>query len=169
MNEPYRYFVEDDNDAGPIEHVAYSLFKRDKLAFIASHTSAHSSAPSFGELGAFIRGALLPDRVKAYLAEAEVLLQGFAEATLDAAGNEAEERHRQHYYDELKKARPVWKMMWDNMLANMLALIITAFVVIAFYGTKISAVSMLGEIFGYEIKERPKPEFTAERPASGVK
>lgn len=162
-DEPYRSFVAEGASPGVIEHVSYSLFQRDKLAFCTSHSEQHGKPPSAEELAAFVRASLLPDRITAYQAEAETILQVFAENALTTASQEAEERHRQHFYSELKKVRPFWRNMVENMFANMAALALTALVVIAIYGTRISFVSLLGDIFGYDIKERPKSELNIQK------
>lgn len=152
---PYLQFVGMDVDSiDLIDHVAYSLYKRDKLAFCTAVFEAKKSAPTSEEMGAFNIASVLPDRITGYRNEATELLREFSEQVLSEAELEVEDRYRQQFYAELKKARPFWRSIWDNILANLGALAITALVVLVIYGSRIGFTNLIGDIFNYDIKER---------------
>lgn len=161
--DPYSKFISDPaNSIDVVDHVAYSLYKRDKLAFFAAHRLLSSADPTEGQMEVFVCASTLGTRIAAYKSEASQILQAFCEAVLTSASDEERSKQKKHFHNELKKARPFWRNMLENMFANMAALALTALVVIAIYGTRISAVSLLADIFGYDIKERPTPVLTPQ-------
>lgn len=161
--DPYSKFISDPaTSIDVVDHVAYSLYKRDKLAFIVAHKQFGGVLPTDTEMGVFVCASTLDSRISSYKSEASQILQGFCEAVLTNASDEERVKQKKHFYNELKRARPFWRNMLENMFANMAALALTALVVIAIYGTRISAVSLMGDIFGYDIKERPPTVLTVQ-------
>jgi hypothetical protein len=90
---PYRQFIGTDVDSiDLINHVAYSLYKRDKLAFVTVIDEAYKRIPTKDEMGAFCMGSLLPDRIAAYRNEATELSRAFSEEVLSEAEIEVDDR-----------------------------------------------------------------------------
>lgn len=154
--EPFRLFV--DVDAGEIDlidSVAYALYKQRKLEFVRSFNSTHGRAPTTQEVENFILGATLPASIEAFRTAATEALREFSEEVLTAAEAEVEQRYHSQLVAELKKARPFVKTLGENILANLGALAVIALILLVIYGSRIDGISLLGDVFGYDIKERP--------------
>ena len=68
-----------------VGHVAYALYKRDKLKFCDEYSLKHSKPASDAELAAFILAANLTTRIQGYRTEAERLLETMGEYQLEEA------------------------------------------------------------------------------------
>ena len=73
------------NDADLVGHVAYALYKRDKLKFSEEFRARNSREPLPAEVEIFIVGCNLDTRLQGYRAEAELLLEAMTEYQLDDA------------------------------------------------------------------------------------
>lgn len=143
------------SDADMIGHVAYSLYKRDKLKFCEATASKRHRPVTREELDVFIESANLPTRLDSYRSEAENALQNFAQEVLTVELDGAEREFHRKLADELKVARSFWRAVGENLVANILAIAVTALVVLVLYGSRIGFVQLMGDVFGYEVKERP--------------
>lgn len=165
--QPYRQFVAADSDSiDLIDHVAYSLYKRDKLGFLTAFAQTHGREPTDAELHAFVSGSMLQTRIDSFRNEATELLRSFSEVVLSEAEKEVEERYRLKFDEELRKVRPFWRTLWDNILANIGALAITALVLLVIYGSKIGAATLIGEVFNYDVKDRSAQQSTPSHTAA---
>lgn len=167
---PYRHFVKPDADSiDLIDHVAYGLYKRDKLAFIESFEKANNCKPQEADFDAFFISSTLPNRVESYRGTATELLRDFSEEVLTEAETEVEERYKTKFNQELRKVRPFWRTLADNVLANIGTIVLVAFVLVAIYGSRIGAVNLVGEVFNYDIKERaPNSGATSPSPSAST-
>lgn len=157
----FQRFVEVDSESiDLIDHMAYALYEREKFAFLQSFRELHGRPPTEAELDTFAIGSLLDSRIDALRSKATEILREFSESVLSEAEKEVESRYREKFHEELKKARPFFRTLWDNILANIGALAITALVLVVIYGSKIGVAGLVGEVFNYDIKER------ATRPAA---
>lgn len=68
-----------------VGHVAYALYKRDKLKFCEEFAVKHGKPPGDAELEIFIHSANLTTRLQGYRTEAERLLETMAEYQLEDA------------------------------------------------------------------------------------
>ena len=163
-DNPYRRFVEEQEDSiDLIGHVAYSLFKRDKLALIDWYHATVGRAPTDDELNAFIAGSLLDDRLASYNSTAQEILRIFSEQALERAKLDVHARYEKKLVQELKAARPFFKNLFDNILATIGALIVMTVIVFVFYASRVSAVSAIAAYLGYEVKERPGPDEVSKK------
>lgn len=142
-------------DADMTGHVAYALYKRDKLKFCEAYNTAHSRQPSTEALDVFIQSTNLPTRLAAYRSEAEEALEGFAQEVLDVTLEKERAAMNQQLIAELKAARSFGRAVWENLVANILALAVGALIVAIIYGTRIGFVPMIADMFGYDVKEKP--------------
>ena len=143
------------SDADMIGHVAYALYKRDKLKFCESIAAKQLRPVVVGELEVFIHSANLPTRLDAYRSEAEKALQDFAQEVLAVELDDAARDYHRKLSDELKVARSFWRAVGENLVANVLAIGVTALIVLVIYGTRIGLLPLLGDVFGYDVKEKP--------------
>ena len=72
-------------DADLIGHVAYALYKRDKLKFCDAFASKYGRRPSTDEVGVFIASSNLDTRIDGYRSQAETLLERMTEYQLEDA------------------------------------------------------------------------------------
>lgn len=153
--EPYQRFADiASDDIDLIDNVAYALYKRRKLEFVRAFVAAKGKSPNPAEVNNFILAATLPTSVDSLRAEATETLRTFSEQVLREAEAETEDRYRRQLMSELKKARPFLKTLMENILANIGALAVTALILLVIYGSRIGAVNLFGEVFGYEIKDK---------------
>lgn len=154
--EPYRKFVDDDSDAiDLIDSVAYVLYKQRKLDFVKAFTGANSRAPTAQEMESFVLAQTLPASVESFKATATETLRSFSEGVLSEAEAEVEERYKRQLVEELTKARPFLRTLAENILANLGAVAVLAIILLLIYGSRIGVAGLVGDVFGYDIKERP--------------
>ena len=96
----YSALVQSDVDM--TGHVAYALYKRDKLKFCESFAASRQRAPSADELQVFIDSANLSTRISAYRTEAEAALQDFAQEVLEVQLDEQEAAFNARLAGELR-------------------------------------------------------------------
>lgn len=138
-----------------IGHVAYALYKRDKLKFCDSIVAQHQRPASAVEVDVFIHAANLPTRVDSYRAEAEQLLERFSEAVLDVTLRQLQQEMNQELVRQLKESKSFSKAVVENLVANVLAIAVTALFVLILYASRIGVVPLIGDIFGFDVKEKP--------------
>jgi predicted nucleic-acid-binding protein len=148
----YTSLVHADEDM--IGHVAYALYKRDKLKFCDSIVAKHRRPASSTEVDAFIHTSNLPTRVDAYRAEAEQLLERFSEAMLDFTLSKLQQEIDRELIRQLKEAKSMPRAITENLIANMLAIAITALFVLIIYASRIGLIPLIADVFGYDVKEK---------------
>jgi hypothetical protein len=151
----YSALVQSDVDM--TGHVAYALYKRDKLKFCESFAASRQRAPSADELQVFIDSANLSTRISAYRTEAEAALQDFAQEVLEVQLDEQEAAFNARLAGELRAARSFSRAVWENLVANLLAIAVGALVVLVVYGARIGFVPLAADVFGYDVAERASP------------
>lgn len=142
------------SDADMIGHVAYSLYKRDKLKFCEAYAAKHARPADAATLQVFIDSANLPTRIDAYRTEAVAALEDFAQEVLQVQLEQQESAFNARLADELKVARSFPRSVSENLVANLLAIAVTALLVVVLYGSRIGFVPLVAEAFGYEVTER---------------
>ncbi|QEI08741.1 hypothetical protein FXN63_25005 [Pigmentiphaga aceris] len=148
----YASLVNADEDM--IGHVAYALYKRDKLKFCDSIVALHQRPASASEVDVFIHSANLPTRVESYRTEAEQLLERFSEAVLDVTLRQLQDEMNRELVRQLKESKSFSKAVVENLVANMLAIAVTALFVLILYASRIGVVPLIGDIFGFDVKEK---------------
>lgn len=149
----YNNLVKDDNDM--VGHVAYALYKRDKLKF-CQQLAAEQDRPVTGEqIQTFIAGSNLDVRLAAYRNEAEELLERFSEVMLDEAVKAEQARMEKELLDRLEAAQPFWRGVGQNIVAGLTVIAISALMLVIIHGQRIGYARLLGDIFGYEVTQKP--------------
>ncbi len=149
----YAVFVLDKDDM--VGHVAYALYKRDKLDFCESVRERHVRDATSTELDAFIHAANLPMRIQAYRAEAESALEAMCEASLEVTFGQAQAAMDAELVRQLKEVKSWWRAVGENLVANLLAIAVTTLLVVLVYVSRSGAMKLLADTFGYEIREKP--------------
>lgn len=150
----YTNLVQDENDL--IGLIAYSLYKSDKLAFVKQHTSRLGRAPNDEEMMAFCHTLNLPGQVSSLRNKAEVLLEELNEQVLDVTIAEIQKDYEAKLVAELRRAKPFWKSVGENLIANVLAAALTVLLVVLVYGAQIGYLRLAGDVFGYEVREKSR-------------
>jgi len=135
-----------------VGHVAYALYKRDKLSFIQAIRDEKGRAPTEEELWAFIVSSNLGLRIDAYRSEAEQALQVLSGEVLQGTADELGRQYQRELTQQLLKAKPLLRAVAESLLANLLAVAVVALVAVVLYGTRIGFVSLAADVFGYEVK-----------------
>ncbi len=156
----YSSLVESDDDL--IGHVAYALYKRDKLKFCDSVHQKHGRMASTQELETFIHAAGMPTRIRAYRAEAELLLESFSEEMLDLATQDIQAEYHKKLTQELKQAKSISRSIIDSTIGNLLSIAVVALLVVIIYGTRIGFLPLLNDIFGAAPNGTPTQQGVAD-------
>jgi hypothetical protein len=151
----YAVFVQGKDDM--VGHVAYALYKRDKLDFCESMRERHERDATTAELDAFIHAANLPTRIDAYRVEAEGALESLCEASLGVTLQQARAAMDAELVRQLKEAKSWWRAVGENLVANLLALAVTTLLVVLLYASRYGAMKLVADTFGYDLREKPAP------------
>lgn len=122
-------YVEDPKDAEGL--LAYALYKGDKRDFVCMYEEAHGRTPTEDELLAFIRGANLPARIDDYRRRAARMMESMTEEVLAGAVVQIQEEYDQRLVNELKTSRGFLKGVSENLVANFVAALITAVLLVS--------------------------------------
>lgn len=139
------------SDADMAGHVAYALYKRDKLKFCEFSAAKHGRPVSADELATFIDTANLPTRLDAYRTEAEQLLGNFADEVLELQREQDRTAMDRKLIQELKAARSFPRAVGENLAGSLLTVAIVALLALVLYGTRIGFFPLLADVFGYEV------------------
>lgn len=145
----YSQLVKDGDDL--VGLIAYGLYKREKLEFIAKIHAEREDGPSNGDVQAFHTAATTDGRLANYRDQAERLLARFSEEMLEDQAVTLQVEYEQELISELKSAQPFWRGVWQNLAANILALAITALVLVILWASKIGFLQVIELIFGVHI------------------
>lgn len=152
----YTTIVEGDNDL--VGLVAYSLYKRDKLAFVVKHHEDRNCAPSSDEMLAFCRGATLPGPVSNYRTKASSLLSDMYNQLLEEQVTAMQAQYKDDLITELKKAHPFWEGVWQHVVSGVVVAALLGLAAIIYYGQHAGFKQMLSNIFDLPGAESKKPE-----------
>ena len=134
--------------------VAYSLYKRHKIAFIEAHEASSGATPTAGDVAGFCKSAALQVQLDMYTERANSLIERMNEEVLADLADQVEAKYRDQYHLKLKEGKSFWDAVWENVVANFLALLITGGAVFALYASSLGVPEMLGSMFGYEVKKK---------------
>lgn len=155
----YSSLVEGENDL--VGLVAYSLYKSDKLAFLAKHEKDTANKPTPDEMMAFCRTSTLPGPVSAYRAKATYLLSEMYDELLEEAVSEVDAKYKAEMMDELKKAHPFWDGVWQHFWAGVMLWAFVGLAILVLYGQKIGYKQLAADLLGID-----KPAATAKPPSN---
>ena len=114
--------VQDDEDL--VGHVAYSLYKRDKLKFCETERVRTAAPATHQTVDAFIRSCNLDTRISAYRAEAERLLEHMTEYVLEDAIEKVKREHQELLVRKLSESKSWWRSIAENLLGSLVVAIV---------------------------------------------
>lgn len=156
----YSLLVESEDDL--VGLIAYSLYKRNKVAYIESFVRDHGRAPDEQQLAEVRRSFSLPAAREGLRAEAEKVLATFTGGILNQALEDAEANYQdkikeqaQSHSDELirklSEAQPYWKTVRQNIWANIATVILGVLLVIVVWGAKYGPKELIETIFDVKV------------------
>lgn len=152
----YSTIVEGNDDLMGL--VAYSLYKRDKLAFLSKHHHDVGQKPTDAEMMAFCRTSTLPGPVSAYRSKAAYLMSEMYDELLAEQVGELSEKYKADLVDELKKAHPFWSGVWQHFCAGLTIWAFVGLTILVLYGQQIGFKQLVSNLLGLN-------KATAESPA----
>lgn len=123
----YNLLVEDRADI--IGHIAYALYKEDKVGFISKYKEEHDgNEPSEEELERFNSISSCQGSIDKYKFVASCILQNFLDNTLEESKRDVEDSiYKNHLYLIKEAIKPISpKSMWINYLHGVLQSVIGA-------------------------------------------
>ena len=129
-NYIYKQLVEDKSDI--VGHIAYSLYKEDKIQFINDFKEKNGREPNEGELKPFHDSSCLKSRLETYKESSVNILKDFLETTLSETAVQLENEIQADYINNVKKAVgqiPWWQRCLEGTLNSIIATIIIGFIV----------------------------------------
>lgn len=144
-HKAYTTLVQGENDL--VGLIAYSLYKSDKLDFVAKHHADTGSAPTSAEVLVFCRSATLAGPVSAYRAKATYLLQEMYDDLLEDKVAELQRDYQRDLVAELKQAHPFWEGVWQHVIAGIAITAFLGLVAVIYYGSHAGFKQMFSNIF----------------------
>ncbi len=151
----YSTIVEGEGDL--VGLVAYSLYKSDKLAYLARHLKDVGQAPSNDEVMAFCRTSTLPGPVSAYRSKATYLMSEMYDELLDGQVSDIDEKYKAEMLAELKKAHPFWQGVLQHAAAGVVVWAFVGLTILVLYGQQIGYKQLATNLFGLDKKAAEQP------------
>lgn len=132
-NYIYEKLVESENDL--IGHIAYSIYKSNKIEFIEKFKKGHDGvAPTEEDLRPFHDMSCTDSTISLYLMKAESLLQDFMgelwEDFHEEIENDCIKNQNQHLEKIIEPIKPnKWKQFWQSLWASLLGAFLFALLV----------------------------------------
>lgn len=143
--------------AGPgdlVGLIAYGLYKREKIEFIAGFKGDHSKDPGDLDLAAFHSFTNTESRLETYRSQAEEILASFSQKMLEEKTRELQDEYENTLIEELKKAQPFWKGVGQNLVSSVATLAIIALFFLIIWSVRFGVSDTLGAIFNVEITSK---------------
>lgn len=147
-HDTYGALVNDDTDL--VGHVAYALYKRDKLKFCATEFSRTGARPSTETIDSFIRSSNIDSRVSAYRAEAELLLKQMTSFVLADAIDENRREYAEQMTQKLGEGKSLLRVCGEAVVGSVAVAGAWALIVALLYGASIGPGRMLHDIFNID-------------------
>ena len=142
----YSTIVEGNDDLMGL--IAYSLYKRDKLAFLLKHQQDVGQKPTDAEMMAFCRTSTLPGPVSAYRSKAAYLMSEMYDELLEEQVGEISEKYKAELIEELKKAHPFWAGVWQHFWAGLTIWAFVGLTILVLYGQQIGYRQLAANLLG---------------------
>jgi len=149
----YAKLVRSDTDL--IGLIAYSLYKRNKIAFFNHCFEQTGDGPERDQLHGFHQSCSLPDQLAAFRAEATKALENFGTAIIEGEIEQMDAEYQRKLILELKRAQPFWRAVGQNIVASFAVLAITALVLAVLWSTTIGPKEVVEKIFNVDIRAKP--------------
>lgn len=158
----FSLMVQHDNDV--VGLVAYSLYKQEKIDFIASRSEDCTDA----DIDAFCHSVKRPNRLENYRERATQILARMQEELFAEQAAEMERRYQEELNDAIAKLpahRPVkewFRHLFQHVVGSMLATVLLVVLLLTALGWKQGAVKTLEQILDIKVVPGSKDD-----PASG--
>jgi hypothetical protein len=167
VHRTYSSLVQGDVDL--IGHIAYALYKRDKLKFCEQHQAATGNPPTTPELDIFIRGCNLDTRLSGYRSEAEILLERFAEFQLEEAVAQLQNDYNEKLLTKLQEGKSWTRVIGEALVGNFAVALLWAALILAFYVNKVGSDRVIKEVTSLDVKSGSPSVVVPDTAASAAK
>lgn len=154
----YSLFVQKENDL--VGHIAYALYKREKLQFIENILKEKGRSPNEDEFAAFFTLTSFATRIDALRTQSEQMLEAFAEQMIEEIYEKQVAEFDGRLLAELTRRDSFLRATAQNLLANLLAICVVALLAVIVYGSRIGLPQVMGDALGYEVREKVPPSAT---------
>lgn len=145
----YAELVTADDDL--IGHVAYALYKRDKLKFCDSVEKKHNRAATEDELAIFIQSANLDTRLQGYKTQAESLLERLGEYQLEEALKTMRSEFDGELNRRLSESKSWRRVAAEALFGSIVTALMWAGIVLVGYTSRVGPSQMMNHVFGINI------------------
>ncbi|EIJ39258.1 hypothetical protein JoomaDRAFT_2270 [Galbibacter orientalis DSM 19592] len=129
FNYIYEKLVDDKNDI--IGHIAYSIYKQDKIDYITSKKEENLEIKN-KILIPFHEISSTASSIEAYKIKAEIVMQAFFENTISEIYSDIEKETKENYTQLIKDTiKPLTSGFWKSFWAGLLSAFIFALVIAA--------------------------------------
>jgi hypothetical protein len=149
----YAAIVEDEADL--IGHVAYALYKRDKLKFCEQEYARTKLPVTVQAMDVFIRGCNLDTRIASYRLEAERLLEQMTEYVLEDAIEKLERDYQARLVRELSASKPWSRAILESLVGSVAIALVWAMIVVVISTSRVGFDQVLGDVLNKDITDRP--------------
>lgn len=145
----YSTIVRGDSDL--VGHVAYALYKRDKLKFCDSFLTKHGRVPRADEVEIFIQTANLDTRIDGYRSQAELLLEAMTEYQLEDAIAQIEEDSRAELVRKLSESKSWGRSIAEALVGSIVVAVVWGALVLILYTNKVGLDRVAKDIFEIDV------------------
>lgn len=143
----YSALVQADDDL--VGHVAYALYKRDKLKFCESVRASEGRLATQEEIATFIRACNLDTTLQGYRSQAELLLERMTEYQLEDAIAAVEAHAKDDLLQQLKQARSWSRSVAEALLGSVAVALMWAALILIVYGNRIGFARLMKDVLGF--------------------
>lgn len=130
FNFIYKKLVEDRNDI--IGHIAYSIYKQDKVDFITDQKEKLQREITKDDLRAFHEISSKESSVESYKIKAELIMQAFFENTFEEITKDIERQTKENQLKAIKEVvEPLKPKFWNRVLSGIVSAFIFALILAA--------------------------------------
>lgn len=145
------------SDIDLVGHVAYALYKRDKLKFCEEARSRTGVDPTAVELDVFIRACNIDTRLLSFRSEAERLLAVFAEFQLADATEEIQHQADERVLKKLSAGKSLWRVCGEALLGSVVVATVWAGMVAVILLGKFGPTHMIKVLTSTEVTSPQNP------------
>lgn len=128
VHRTYSSLVQGDFDL--VGHVAYALYKRDKLKFCDEARARSGTPPTSDEIDVFIRTCNIDTRLIGFRSEAERLLESFTEFQIEDVTKEIQRQADEALLEALSRGKSLWRVVGEALLGSVAVAVVWAGIVV---------------------------------------
>lgn len=151
--------VQDDSDL--VGHVAYALYKREKLKFCEAERKRTGTEVTQQAIDAFILSCNLDTRIASYRSEAERLLEQMTEYVLADAIVQVKAEQQEELLRKLSEGKSWMRAIAENFIGSVVVALVWALIVVIVAANKTGLDKVIGDFMGKDIVDRPVPSASA--------